>query len=54
MESDDVLVLHSLQQYHLIVHHLLIAFDILLEDDLDSISLAIAFCLPYDTVRPGT
>lgn len=54
MESDNVLVLHSLQQHHLIVHHLFIAFDILLEDDLDSVSLAIAFCLPYDAVRAGT
>ena len=54
MESNNVLVLHSLQQYHLIIHHLLIALDILLKDDLDSISLAIAFCLPYDAVRSST
>ncbi len=30
MKSNNVFVLHSLQQYHLIIDHLLVALDILL------------------------
>lgn len=45
VELDDVRVLHSLQHLHLIVHHLLIALDILLEDDLDSAFALRAVCL---------
>ena len=45
---------HSLQQDHLIVHHFLVAFDVLLENDLDSISFSGAFCFPDDAVCPCT
>ena len=46
MKSDDVLVLHPLQEDHLIVNHLFIALDILFQDDLDRESLAVHLCLP--------
>jgi hypothetical protein len=35
MELDNVRMLHALQHLQLIVHHLLVAADILLQDDLD-------------------
>jgi hypothetical protein len=36
VELDNVWVFHALQHLQLIVHHLLIAFDILLQDNFDS------------------
>ena len=54
VESNDVGMFHSLQQDHLIVHHLLVAFDVLLKNDLDGISLSAAFCFPNDAVCPCT
>lgn len=36
MELDNVRVLHALQHLQLIVHHLLVAPDIFLQDDFDS------------------
>lgn len=45
VELDDMRVLHSLQHLHLIVYHLLVALDILLEDDLDSAFAFRAVCL---------
>ena len=50
MEPDNVLVFHSLKQYHLIVYHPLVSFHVLLENDLDSISVSIAFSLSYDAI----
>ena len=50
VESNDVGMFHSLEQDHLIVHHLFIAFDVLLENDLYSISLPTAFCFPDNAV----
>ena len=47
-------VLHSLQHLQLIVHHSLVALDILFEDNLDGILLASGFCLPYDAIRSCT
>ena len=50
VKSHDVRMLHSLQQNHLVVNHLLVAFDILLENDLDGIFLSTAFSLAHDPV----
>lgn len=41
---------HPLQQDHLVIHHLLIAFDVLLQDDFDSIFLPSTFRFSYDSV----
>ena len=54
MESNNVGMFHSLQQDHLIVYHLFVAFDVLLENDFDSISFSAAFCFPDDAVCPCT
>lgn len=43
-------VVKALQQVQLVVHHLLVAFDILLEDDLDGDLAGGAFSLADDTV----
>lgn len=45
---------HSLQQYHLIVDHLLIALNILFQYDLDRELVSPALCLSYDAVSPST
>lgn len=45
MKLDNMRMLHSLQHLHLIVYHLFIALDILLEDDLDSAFALRAVCL---------
>ena len=47
-------VFHPLQHLELVVHHLLIAFDIFLEDDLDGKFLAVLLCLPDNAVRTST
>lgn len=36
MELDNVRMLHALQHFQLVVHHLFVSPDILLQDDLDS------------------
>ncbi len=54
MKPNNIGMLHPLQQYHLIIYHLLITFHILLEDDLDRVSFPTAFCLSYNPVRSCT
>lgn len=54
MESNNVSMLHPLQQDHLVVHHPLISLDILLEDDFDGVSLAIGFGLSDDAICSRT
>lgn len=51
MKPNDIGMLHSLQQHHLIIHHLLITLHILFEDDLDRVSFPTAFCLSNNAVR---
>ena len=51
MEPNNIGMLHSLQQYHLVIYHLLITLYILLEDDLDRVSFPTAFCLSNNPVR---
>lgn len=54
MEFDDVRMLHSLQHLHLVVHHLLVALDILLEYDLDGDFPLWAVRLPHYAVCTRT
>jgi hypothetical protein len=51
VEVDDVGVVHALEHLELVVDHLLVSADVLLEDDLDGVSLAILLGLSYDSVR---
>ncbi len=51
MKPNDIGMLHSLQQHHLIIYHLLVTLHILLEDDLDRVSFPTAFCLSNNPVR---
>ena len=51
MKPNDIGMLHSLQQHHLIIYHLLITLHILLEDDLDRESFPTALCLSNNPVR---
>lgn len=43
MESNNMRMLYSLQQNHLVVHHPFVTLYVLLEDDFDSISFTRAF-----------
>ena len=45
---------HSLQQDHLVIYHLLVAFDILFEDYFDRIFRPCTLGFSYDAVRPST
>lgn len=54
MELDDVWVLHLLQHFQLIVDHLLVATNVLLQDDLDCNFAIWAIGLTNDTVRSST
>ena len=47
-------MLHSLQHLQLIVHHLLIAFDILLENYLNGVLFAILFRFTDYTICPSS
>lgn len=47
-------VFHALQHLELVVDHLLVAADILLQDDLDSDLALGTVGLPDDTICPGT
>lgn len=47
MKFDNMPMLHSLQHLHLVVHHLLVALDILLENDLDSALALRPVCLAH-------
>lgn len=49
-ELDNVRVLHLLQHLHLVVHHLFIALDILLQDNLDRHLAVGAICFANDTI----
>ena len=53
MESNDMWVFYSLQQDHLIVDHPLVAFDILLQYDLDGESLSVTLGFPDDPICTG-
>ena len=47
-------VFHPLQHFELVVYHLLVALDVLLEDDLDGKLLAMLFRLPDNAVSART
>ena len=47
-------MLHSLQQQHLIIYHLFIAFDVLLENNLDGIFLSTALSFTDDSIGTST
>ena len=51
MKPNDIGMLHSLQQHHLIIYHLLVTLHILLKNDLDRVSFPTAFCLSNNPVR---
>jgi hypothetical protein len=53
VKLDNVWVLHALQHLQLIVHHLLISLDILLQDDFDSDLALGAVGLAHDAVCAG-
>lgn len=53
MKANDVRVFHLLEQHHLVIHHLFVSSDILLEYDFDSVSLSITFSLAHDAIRSG-
>lgn len=46
-------VLHPLQHLHLIVNHLLVAFNVLLEYNLHGNLSVRAVCFPYDAICAG-
>jgi hypothetical protein len=50
VELDNVRVLHFLQHFQLVVDHLLVAADILLQDDLDCDLAVRAVSLTDDTI----
>lgn len=54
MEANDVRVFHPLEQDHLIVHHLLVSLDILLEYYFYGISFSITFSLAYNAIRSSS
>jgi hypothetical protein len=54
VELDNVRVLHALQHLQLIVDHLLVSADVLLQDDLDSDLALGAVGLADDTVCAGS
>lgn len=54
MESNNVRMFHSLQQFHLIVDHLLIPLNILFQYDLDRELVSPALRLSYDAVSSST
>lgn len=53
MKLDDMRVLHLLQHLQLVIDHLLIAANILLQDDLDRDLAIRAVGLANDTIGPG-
>jgi hypothetical protein len=53
VELDDVRVLHALQHLQLVIHHLLVATDVLLQDDLDSDLAFRAVGLADDAIGAG-
>ena len=54
MELDNVGVLHLLQHFQLVVYHLLVTADILLQDDLDGDLAIWAVGLADDTIGSST
>ena len=54
MELDNVRVLHALQHLQLVVDHLLVPADVLLEDDLDGDLALGAVGLADDAIGSGT
>ena len=53
MKLDNVRVLHALQHLQLVVDHLLVSADILLQDNLDGDLALGTVSLPDNTVRSG-
>jgi len=53
VELDNVRVLHALQHLQLIVHHLLVATDVLFQDDLNSDLALGAVGLADDAISAG-
>lgn len=41
---------HPLEQHHLVIYHLFVALDVLLQDNLDGISLAVALSFSDDAI----
>jgi hypothetical protein len=54
MELDNVRVLHALQHLEFVVDHLLVAADILLQDDLDRDLALRTVGLAHDTICAGS
>jgi hypothetical protein len=54
MELDNVRVLHALQHLQLIVYHLLVSADVLLQDDFDGDLALGAVSLADDTICAGS
>jgi hypothetical protein len=54
VELDNVRVLHALEHLQLVVHHLLIAPNILLQNDLDGDLALGAVGLPDNAIGAGT
>jgi len=54
VETDYMWVLYSLEKDHLVVHHSLVAFDILLEYDLDCIAFSSTLRFPDDAISTRT
>jgi hypothetical protein len=54
MELDNVRVLHALQHLQLVIDHLLVPADILLQDDLDGDLALGAVSLSYDSISAST
>jgi hypothetical protein len=54
VELDNVRVLHALQHLQLVVHHLLVAADVLLQNNLDGNLALGAVSLADDSIRAGT
>jgi hypothetical protein len=53
VELDNVRMLHALQHFQLIVHHLLVSSHVLLQDDLDGDLALGAVGLPDDAICTG-
>lgn len=54
MKLDNVRVVHALKHLQLVVYHLLVSLDILLQDNLDGDLALGAISFPHDTIGSGT
>jgi hypothetical protein len=53
MKLDNVRVLHALKHFQFVVDHLFIAFDVLLQDDLDRDLALRTVGLAHDSIGTG-